>query len=81
MGREKIRRGEGGGKIVILSNSTLHKSLTTEQEKKNDISKQHSKQAIRQGTLRKNYKMFANPVFITPGRYVHLLTRTVRKAS
>ena len=30
--------------------------------------KQHCKQAIRQEKSRKNYKMFANPVFKTPGR-------------
>ena len=49
-----MRKGLGGGgdKKVILSKSTLHKSLTTKQAKKNDISKQHSKQAIRQGKLR-----------------------------
>ena len=55
VGKEKkMRKGLGGGgdKKVILSKSTLHKSLTTKQAKKNDISKQHSKQAIRQGKLR-----------------------------
>ena len=64
--RKKIGRGRGGGgvKIVILStHSLLHKSLTTKQatskkkkkkkERKNDISKQHIKQAIGQGKLRK----------------------------
>ena len=55
VGKEKNAEGVGGGggdKKVILSKSTLHKSLTTKQAKKNDISKQHSKQAIRQGKLR-----------------------------
>ena len=59
-------------KIAILSTSTCtqipnHKTGEKKKQKKpkkNDISKQHSKQAIRQGKLR---KMFANPVFITPG--------------
>ena len=37
-------------------------------------SKQHSKQAIRQGKLRK-YKMFANPVFITPGMQIKTLMK------
>ena len=58
-----------GGKIVIMSTSTsteIPKHKTS--QKQYDISKQHSKQAIRQGKLRKNYKMFASPVFITPGR-------------
>ena len=62
--RKKIGRG-GGGKIVILStHSLLHKSLTTKQatskkkkkrkkERKNDVRKQHIKQAIGQGKLRK----------------------------
>ena len=62
------------GEIVTLSTSTSTKtphhktSKKRKEKKKNDISKQHSKQAIRQGNFRKNYKMFANPVFITPGR-------------
>ena len=67
---KKIRRG--GDKIVILSNSTSTQIPYHKTSKKNDISKKHSKQAIKQGKLRKNYKMFANPVFITPGRYIFL---------
>ena len=56
MGREKIGNGGrgGGGKIVILSTATSPKipnHKTT--PKKYGISKQHSKQAIRQGKLRK----------------------------
>ena len=52
VGKEKNR--EGGGKIVILSTSTStqipnHKTS----KKKHDMSKQLSKQAIRQGKLRK----------------------------
>ena len=39
----------GGGKIEILSTST---SAQNKQKKQNDISKQHSKQAIIQGKLR-----------------------------
>ena len=58
MCRNKNRKGGGGVKIVILS---------WDKPKKYGISKKHSKQAI--GQVKKNYKMFANPVFITPGRY------------
>ena len=50
----------------------LHKSLTTKEPKKkqkNDISKQHSKKA-KTGEVERNYKMFANPVFINPVRYI-----------
>ena len=68
------REGGGGGglgKIVILSPSTCteipnHKTST----KNKQTNKQHSKQAIRRGKLRKISKMFANPIFITPGRYM-----------
>ena len=75
MCREKRNReggrkdgGGGGGKIVILATSTSTQIPKHKTSKKNDISKQHSKQAIRR-EVEKNYKMFANPVFITPGRY------------
>ena len=37
-------------------------------EKKNDINEQRSKQALREE--KKNYKMFAYPVLITPGSYL-----------
>ena len=60
MGREKnTEAGAGGGdKIVTLSNSTStqipnQKTSKNKKTKNNDISKQHSKQAIRQGKLRK----------------------------
>ena len=74
MGREKKSAGgEGvGGKIVILSTSTSTQipSHKRSKQKKNDISKQHSKHmsSYKTGEVAKNYKMFANPVFITPGR-------------
>ena len=47
--------GGGGGKIVILSTSTSTQipNHKTSKKKKKDISKQHSKEAIRQGKLRK----------------------------
>ena len=50
--KKKKREREGGaGKIVILSTlSTNHKAG---KKKKNDISKQHSKQVIIQGKSRK----------------------------
>ena len=38
------------------------------EKKINDISEQRSKQALREE--KKNYKMFAYPVLITPGRYL-----------
>ena len=34
------------------------------------MSKQHSKQA-KTGEVERNYKVFANPVFINPGRIIH----------
>ena len=59
MGSDK-KKSEGGrgGEIVILSTSTCtqipnHKTSQKEKKKKNDISKQRSKQANRQGKLRK----------------------------
>ena len=71
MRREGGGGGGGLGKIVILSPSTCteipnHKTST----KNKQTNKQHSKQAIRRGKLRKISKMFANPIFITPGRYM-----------
>ena len=53
--RKKTGSGKGGGvKIVILSTSTStqipnHK-ISKKKGKKDDVSKQHSKQAIRQGS-------------------------------
>ena len=57
MGKEKNREageGGGGGKIVIIFTSTSpqipnHKT----RKKKHDINKHHTKQAVRQGKLRK----------------------------
>ena len=37
---------------------------------KHDLSKQQSKQA-KTGEVELNYKMFANPVFINPGRFIY----------
>ena len=49
---KKNREGEGGGgKIVILSTSTSTQIPKHKTSKENDISKQHSKLAIRQGKL------------------------------
>ena len=60
VGREKRNReggrkdgGGGEGKIVILATSTSTQIPNHKTSKKNDMSKQHSKQAIRQGKLRK----------------------------
>ena len=48
------KKGGGGDKIVILSTSTSTQIPNHKTSKnKNDISKQHSKQAITQGKLRK----------------------------
>ena len=56
MGRDKkkIKGREEGGKIVILSTSTPTQTPNHKTSKKrNDTSKQHNKQAIRQRKLRK----------------------------
>ena len=55
MGRDKKNwEGGGGGKIVILSTSTSTKIPNHKtSKKKNNIGKQHSKQATRQEKLRK----------------------------
>ena len=52
----------------ILSTATSTQIPNTKQQKKNDISKQHSKQA-KTVEVERNYKMFANPDFINPGKY------------
>ena len=44
------------------------KQPKNKEKKKNDISEQRSKQALREE--KKNYKMFAYPVLITPGSYL-----------
>ena len=51
VGTKKI--GRKGGWVRFCLHQLLHKSLTTKQAKENDISKQHSKQAIRQEKVRK----------------------------
>ena len=68
--------GEGGGwgrqKFAkFCLQPLLHKSLTTKQPRKNDISKKQSKKA-ETGEVERNYNMFANPVVINPGRYIFL---------
>ena len=76
MGRKKIgsrgagRGGAGRGKIVILSTSTSTEIPNHKTSKKNDISKQQSKQAIRQGKLRKITKCLLT-VSITPGSHIY----------
>ena len=74
MGRGK-NSGGGGGKIVIQSTSTSTRILSHKTSpKKNDISNQHSehRSSSKTGKVAKNYKMLANPVFITPGRYIYI---------
>ena len=71
--RKKTGSGEGGVKIVILSTSTStqipnHK-ISKKKGGKNDVSKQHSKQAIRQGELRKITKCLLTR-FITLGIFI-----------
>ena len=58
MGREKKEDGGVGGgvKIVILSASTS-----------TQIPNHKTSQKRTTGKVEKNYKMFANPVFTTPG--------------
>ena len=46
-------------------------NICTKQTKKIDISKQQSKQA-QTSEVERNYKMFANPVFINPGRFISI---------
>ena len=65
----------GGGRWIeirdILSTATSTQSPKHKTNKKKRHRKQLSKQAIRQGKLREiTGKMFANSVFITPGRYI-----------
>ena len=74
--KKKNRQREGTGVdhiCKILSKGTSTQSPNHKTNKKDNISKQLSKQAIRREKWRENYKMFANPVFITPGRNVYLL--------
>ena len=47
------REGGGGVKIVFLSHFYTNPLPQNKPKKKNDISQQHSKQAIRQGKLTK----------------------------
>ena len=54
IGREGGREGEGGKIVILYKNpSPQNKQKKKKRKKKNDISKNHSKQAIRQGKLRK----------------------------
>ena len=78
MGRDekKVQKREGGrgGWVEIrenLSTATPTKIPNHKTTKKNDISKAHSKQA-KTAEVERNYKMFSNPVFINPGRYIDL---------
>ena len=76
MGKDEKRpkNWKGAGKIVILSTSTstqIPNYKTSRKKKKKERSKQHSKQAVLDRGSWKNYKMFANPVFITPCRYLN----------
>ena len=75
---KKNREGGGGGNIVIQSASTSTRipSHKTSQKKKNDINNQYSKHmsSSKTGKVAKNYKMLANPVFVTPGRYISIYT-------
>ena len=72
LGRE--REGGGGGlertrirEIPSTATSTQIPNHKTA-KKENDISKQDGEQA-KTGKIERNYKMFANPVFINPDRY------------
>ena len=72
MGRDEKRSKREGGRLDRISrNSVLSqfcKNPNHETAKKSyDIKKQDSKQA-NTGEVEINYKMFANPVFINPGR-------------
>ena len=58
---------------MSLATSTKIPNHKTTRNKKNDISKQLNKQA-KSGEVERNYKIFANPVFINPGRIINEIT-------
>ena len=55
---------------TVATSTQIPNHKTT--KKKSDISKQHSKQA-KTWEVERNYKMFANPVVINPGRIITVL--------
>ena len=62
-------RGGGGGQIEvreILSTAISTEIPNHKANKKKDVSKQLSKAAKE---VKRNYNMFANAVFVTPGRF------------
>ena len=50
--------------------STCVNIIYAQNNQKHDLSKQQSKQA-KTGEVELNYKMFGNPVFINPGRFMY----------
>ena len=66
---------ENGGIVLCFRRKHLFFNLCkytpyTQNNQKHDLSKQQSKQA-KTGEVELNYKMFADPVFINPGRFIY----------
>ena len=76
------QRGIRGGRLDrdwrnSVSSPLLHKSLTTNNQKKK-TNKQTSKQQVElRQEVERNYKMLANPVFINPGTGIFLFSSCV----
>ena len=76
------QRGKRGGRLDrnwrnSVSSPLLHKSLTTNNQKKK-TNKQTSKQQVElRQEVERNYKMLANPVFINPGTGIFLFSSCV----
>ena len=64
-----VSAGVENGGIVFFFNLCKF-SPYTQNNQKHDLSKQQRKQA-KTGEVELNYKMFANPVFINPGRFIY----------
>ena len=74
MGKEKKQgAGKGGVKIVILSTSTstqIPNHKISKKRKKKTTSANNTVNKLLDRGVEKNYKMFANPVFITLGIFI-----------
>ena len=66
---------ENGGIVLCFRRKHLFPTcvnvIYAQNKQKIDISKQQSKQA-QTSEVERNYKMFANPVFINPGRFISI---------
>ena len=71
--RKKTGSGKGGVKIVILSTSTstqIPNHKISKKRKKKTTSANNTVNKLLDRGVEKNYKMFANPVFITLGIFI-----------